>query len=78
MQVGLLSPFDAAAILVVASALLGYANHRLLRLPASVGMTFMGAVASILFVGLDEVLPGAHMFGTLTRSWRGSTSSPHY
>ncbi|MBW8880184.1 MAG: sodium:proton antiporter [Asticcacaulis sp.] len=52
-----LSPFDAAAILIVLAAVLGYVNHRTLKLPASVGMTFMGAVASLVVVGLDAVWP---------------------
>ncbi len=62
---GFLSPFDAAAVLVVAAAALGYVNFRFLRLPASVGMTFMGAVASLAVIGLDRLLPGAHLPDTL-------------
>jgi len=53
-----LSPFEAAAILIVLAAALGYLNHRLLRLPTSVGLTLMGAVASLLVVGVDHLLPG--------------------
>lgn len=30
-------------------------------MPASVGLTFMGAVASLLVVGVDKVLPGSHL-----------------
>lgn len=54
-----LSPFDAAAALIVAAAVLGYLNFRFLRLPASIGLTIMGAVASLLVVTLDRVLPGS-------------------
>ncbi len=47
------APFDAAAILIVLAAVLGYLNHRYLRLPQSVGLTVMGAVASVVVVGVD-------------------------
>lgn len=53
-----LSHFDAAAILIVLAAVLGYVNHRTLRLPASVGLTFMGAVASLLVIATDHLVPG--------------------
>lgn len=52
-----LTPFDAAAILIVLAAALGYLNHRLFRLPSSVGLTIMGAIASLIVVGTDYVLP---------------------
>ena len=38
------TPFDAAAILIVLAAALGYLNHQWLRLPSTVGLTVMGAV----------------------------------
>ncbi|CAN5850352.1 sodium:proton antiporter [soil metagenome] len=52
-----LSPFDAAAILIVLAAALGYLNHRFLGLPSSVGLTIMGAVSSLLVVAIDLLLP---------------------
>jgi CPA1 family monovalent cation:H+ antiporter len=57
MQGPTLTPFDAAAILIVLAAALGYLNHRLFRLPSSVGLTIMGAVASLMVVGIDQLLP---------------------
>ncbi len=54
-----LTPFDAAAILIVLAAVLGYLNHRFLRLPQSIGLTVMGAVASLIVVGIDRLLPGS-------------------
>ncbi len=54
-----LTPFDGAAILIVLAAVLGYFNHRFLKLPQSVGLTMMGALASLIVVGLDRVLPGS-------------------
>ena len=54
-----ISPFDAAAILIVLAAVLGYLNHRYLRLATSVGLTVMGAIASLLVVGIDRLLPAS-------------------
>jgi CPA1 family monovalent cation:H+ antiporter len=55
-----LTPFDAAAILIVIAAVLGYINARLLKLPSSIGLTVMGAVASLLVVGIDRLIPGSN------------------
>jgi len=60
-----LSPFDAASILIVLAAVLGYVNFRFLKLPSSVGMTLMGALASLGIVGLDHFLPGSHLSGVV-------------
>lgn len=56
-----LAPFDAAAILVVFAALLGYANIRWLRLPATIGMTLMGALASMLVIAIDALVPTSRL-----------------
>jgi monovalent cation:H+ antiporter, CPA1 family len=56
-----LTPFDAAAILIVLAAGLGYVNHRFIRLPSTIGLTIMGAVASLVVVGLDRVLPASQV-----------------
>ena len=50
---------EAAAILIVLAATLGYVNHRFLRLPTSVGLTLMGAVASLVVVAVDRLLPSS-------------------
>ncbi len=52
-----LSPFDVAAVLILLAAVLGYANHRLLRLPSAVGMTLMGALASLAIIGIGAAFP---------------------
>ena len=52
-----LSPFDMAAMLVVASALLGWFNHHFLKLPHVIGLTVMGAVAAIMLLVADEFIP---------------------
>jgi len=55
------TPFDAAAILIVLAAALGYLNQRFLRLPQSVGLTIMGAVASLAVIGIDRLLPASNL-----------------
>jgi len=65
MSAPALSPFDAAAALLVAAAALGYLNRRFLPFSASVGLTFMGAIASLVVVGIDAVLPGVHLSAAL-------------
>lgn len=62
-----LTPLDAAAILIVLAAALGYANHRFLKLPPSVGLTVMGAIASLMVVGLDRLLPGSSVAGEVAQ-----------
>ena len=52
-----LSPFDLAAVLVVASALLGWFNHHVIRLPHVIGLTVMGAVASLALLAANEFIP---------------------
>ncbi len=60
-----LSPFDAAAVLIVLAAALGYLNHRLFKLPSSVGLTIMGAVASLLVIAFDAMMPGSTLAPTV-------------
>ena len=66
-----LSPLDAAAVLLVAAATLGYLNRRFLPFSPSVGLTLMGALASLIVVGLDAVLPGAHLSRGLAAFLKG-------
>ena len=63
----LLTPFDAAAILIVLAAVLGYLNHRFIRLPQSAGLTVMGMLASLIVVGLDRLLPSSRISGQIVR-----------
>ncbi len=71
MSAPLLSPFDAAAVLIVTAAVLGYINKRFLPFSASMGLTFMGAVASLLVVGLDAILPSVHLSASLGAFLKG-------
>ena len=58
-----ITAFDAAAILIVLAAVLGFINIRFLRLPQSIGLTVMGAVASLLVVGVDRPI-GCYLAAT--------------
>lgn len=62
-----LSSFDAAAILIVLAAVLGYVNFRFLKLPSSIGLTVMGAIASLVVVAIDRLLPGADFAHDIVR-----------
>lgn len=52
-----LSAFDIAAILVVASALLGWFNHHFIRLPHVIGLTVMGALTAIGLMIANAFIP---------------------
>lgn len=52
------SPFDLLAALLVLAALFGYLNHRVLRLPLTVGLLLCALVATLLLIGVDALVPG--------------------
>ena len=52
------SPFDLLALLLVISAGLAYVNHRVLRLPLTVGLLVCAATGTLLLIVLDAVMPG--------------------
>lgn len=52
------SVFDVVAILVTVAAALSWLNHKLLKLPSTVGLALMGVVASLLVVIMDWAMPG--------------------
>jgi len=53
-----LATFDVAAIFVVAAAVLGWLNYQVFRLPTSIGLTVMGALASVIVLLLNAFVPG--------------------
>ncbi|MBT5415582.1 MAG: sodium:proton antiporter, partial [Rhodospirillaceae bacterium] len=57
--------FDVAAILIVAAAALGYLNHRVLRLPHTIGLTVTGAIASLGLVAVEALFPGLGLGGAV-------------
>lgn len=52
------TPFDMAAMLVVAAAFLGWFNHHFIKLPHVIGLTVMGAVGAIALLLSNEFIPG--------------------
>ncbi|NJC06833.1 CPA1 family monovalent cation:H+ antiporter [Sphingomonas kaistensis] len=56
-----LTIFDAAAILIVLTALFAYLNLRFVKLPRSVGLTIMGALGAFAVIGLDRLLPESRL-----------------
>ncbi|PEQ12613.1 sodium:proton antiporter [Novosphingobium sp. PC22D] len=60
-----LNAFDAAAILIVLAAGLGYLNYRVLKLPSTVGLTVMGTLASLLVIVYDHIVPSSTLSETL-------------
>jgi CPA1 family monovalent cation:H+ antiporter len=61
-----LTVFDAAAVLMVMVAVLGFLNYRFIKLPQSVAMTAMGAIASLVVIAADSVLPGMHLAASVS------------
>ena len=50
--------FDVSTVLVTLAAILGYVNYRFFRLPPSSGILALSLAASVLLVGLNEIVPG--------------------
>ena len=53
-----LSLFDLAAVFLTLSAVIGWLNLKLLRLPAGVAMLLVGLAATLALVGVDRLAPG--------------------
>jgi CPA1 family monovalent cation:H+ antiporter len=53
-----LSPFDLAAVFLSLSAVIGWLNLKLFRLPPGVAMLIVGLVTTLALVGFDRVAPG--------------------
>ena len=52
-----MNSFDIAAAVVVCAAVFGYFNHRFIGLRQTIGLTVMGALASLVLVAVDRLLP---------------------
>jgi monovalent cation:H+ antiporter, CPA1 family len=53
-----LSLFDLAAVFLTLSAVIGWLNLKLLRLPTGVAMLAVGLTATLALIGLDRLAPG--------------------
>ncbi len=59
---------DIAATLIGLAALFGYINHRLIKLPPTIGLVVMTLAASVVMLVLDILLPGLAITKTLRAS----------
>ncbi len=62
-----LQAFDLAAIVVVASAALGWFNHHFLRLPHVIGLTIMGALTAFILLVANLLIPQITLDDSVTR-----------
>ena len=56
-----MSIFSIGAILVGLSALFGYVNHRILRLPHTIGLVVIALAASLSIIGFDLIEPSVQI-----------------
>jgi CPA1 family monovalent cation:H+ antiporter len=56
-----LSPLDAAAVIIVLTAVFSAINARFLKLPQTIGLTIMGALASAAIIVASRLFPGLHI-----------------
>ena len=64
-----MSPFDIFAVLITLAAVFAYLNHRLLKLPATIGLMILAMLLSVVLLAVGKVSPG---FYELARSVIGS------
>jgi CPA1 family monovalent cation:H+ antiporter len=53
-----LSLFNLATLTVTLAALFGFLNHRILKLPPTIGLVIIALLVSLSAIGLDSLLPG--------------------
>jgi len=51
------SLLNLAALMVALAAFFGYLNHRLLKLPPTIGLVIISLLASLAAIGLDQLFP---------------------
>ncbi|WP_027133212.1 cation:proton antiporter [Geminicoccus roseus] len=66
----MLSLFQLIAALLTVTAVFAYINHRVLRLPASIGLLVMGLGASLLLIGIDLLFPRTQLYAALAGTIR--------
>ncbi|SHO67308.1 monovalent cation:H+ antiporter, CPA1 family [Pseudoxanthobacter soli DSM 19599] len=61
----MLSLFQLLAGLLTVTATFAWLNHRVLRLPDSIGLLVMGLGASLTLIAIEIVFPDTHLYATL-------------
>ncbi len=51
------SPFDLLALLLVLAAVFGYLNHRILRLPLTVGLLLLALLSAVVLIAVGAAFP---------------------
>ena len=51
------SPFDLLALLLVLAAIFGYLNHRILRLPLTVGLLLLALLSAVVLIAVGVAFP---------------------
>ena len=62
-----MSLFDVIAILVVLAALFAYVNHRLLKLPTTIGLMVMALALALAVLAVEAAWPSLEVAGTVRR-----------
>ena len=62
----MLSLLQIVAILLTVTAVFAWTNHKIIRLPNTIGLLVMGLLASIVLVGFEFVFPQVPLFHQLT------------
>jgi CPA1 family monovalent cation:H+ antiporter len=65
------SAFETAAVLIVLSAGFAWINLRWLKLPGTVALTMMGAVASLIILAIDFLTPTSDLAGAVSHFLEG-------
>ena len=61
----MLSAFDLIAVLLVLTAAFGWINHRIVRLPHTIGLLVMGLGASLVLIGVELAFPSVLLYEDL-------------
>jgi CPA1 family monovalent cation:H+ antiporter len=64
------SAFDLIAVLLVFTAVFGWLNHVVIRLPHTIGLLVMALGSSLLLIGIEVALPDIALYESLTRMLR--------
>jgi CPA1 family monovalent cation:H+ antiporter len=64
------SAFDLIAVLLVLTAVFGWFNHVVIRLPHTIGLLVMALGASLVLIGIEVALPDVALYESLTAMLR--------
>jgi CPA1 family monovalent cation:H+ antiporter len=64
------SAFDLIAVLLVLTAVFGWLNHVVIRLPHTIGLLVMALSASLVLIGIEVALPDVALYESLTAMLR--------